>query len=251
MTDLTGKVAVVTGGASGLGLSSVLALAAAGADIFLTWHRNAKAGEAVIRDLQKKGRKAAGCALDATDPAAVQSFAAQVKAAFPVIDIVFNNAGDMVKRARLEECTAEYVRQVMDVNVLSAVLVTQALVPLMSRGGTVINMASLAARNGGGPGAEIYAAAKGAVLTLTRGWAKELAPKKIRVNCVAPGVIDTDFHARHSKPEVLMPQMARDLPVGRAGVAEDVARAVVFLAGETDGFMTGSSIEINGGMFFS
>lgn len=251
MTNLTGKVAVVTGGASGLGLAAVLALADAGADVFLTWHKNAQAGEAVIHTLQKKGRKAAGCALNATDPAQVKVFAATLQGAFPTVDILFNNVGDMVKRASLEECTVDYVRQVLDVNLLSTVLVTKALLPFMTRGGTVINMSSLAARSGGGPGAVIYAAAKGAVLTLTRGWAKEFASRKIRVNCVSPGVIDTDFHARHSKPEQLMPQMARDLPVGRAGVAADVARAVVFLAGESDGFITGESIEINGGMNFA
>ena len=165
---LAGKTAVVTGGASGLGAASVRALAEAGADVFITWRSNAAAGELLIADLRKMGRKAGGCALDATDAGQVKAFGVQVAKMFPVVDILFNNAGDMVKRVPLAETTPEYVRQVLDVNLLSTILVTQAILPLMTRGGSVINMSSLAARNGGGPGAAIYAAAKGAVLTLTR-----------------------------------------------------------------------------------
>ncbi|MGH7145937.1 MAG: SDR family NAD(P)-dependent oxidoreductase [Planctomycetota bacterium] len=248
---LQGKTAVVTGGASGLGAAATWALAEAGADVFFTWKRNADAGAALIEKVRTLGRKAAGCSLDATDPGQVQAFAGAVRSFSPHVDILFNNAGDMVRRMTLPEVTPELVRQVMDVNVLSTILVTQALLALIPKGGSVINMSSLAARNGGGPGAGIYAAAKGAVLTLTRAWAKEFADRNIRVNCVSPGVIDTDFHVRHSKPETLMPQMARDLPARKAGVAEDVARAVVFLAGEGSGFIAGESIEINGGMAFA
>ncbi|HTL51502.1 MAG TPA: SDR family oxidoreductase [Planctomycetota bacterium] len=247
--SLAGKNAVVTGGASGLGAASVLALAEAGADVFFTWHSNAKAGAELIAKIRKLGRKADGCALDATDPIRVKSFALQVQQFFPQVDILFNNAGDMVKRVSLAEITPAYVKQVMDVNFLSTILVSQAIVPMMTRGGSIINMSSLAARNGGGPGAAVYAAAKGAVLSLSRGWTKELADKNIRVNCVSPGVINTDFHARHSKPDQLMPQMARELPARKAGEAADVARAVVFLAGEGSGFIDGESIEINGGMY--
>lgn len=247
--SLAGKMAVVTGGASGLGAAAVLALAEAGADVFITWRSNAAAGAELIAKLRKMGRKAEGCALDATDPAQVKSFGVAVQKAFPVVDILFNNAGDLVKRVTLAETTPEFVKQVMDVNFLSTILVTQSMVPLMTRGGSIINMSSLAARNGGGPGAAVYAAAKGAVLSLTRAWAKELADKRIRVNCVSPGVINTDFHARHSKPDQLMPQVAREVPARKAGEAADVARAVVFLAGESGGFIAGESIEINGGMY--
>jgi 3-oxoacyl-[acyl-carrier protein] reductase len=134
----------------------------------------------------------------------------------------------------------------MDVNVWSTVAVTRALLKLMPSGSVIINMSSQAARNGGGPGAVLYAGSKGAVLAITRGWAKELADRNIRVNCVAPGFIDTDFHRRHT-PAGEAEKIAEISPANKAGEVDDVARAVVYLAGEGGGFITGACIDINGG----
>jgi 3-oxoacyl-[acyl-carrier protein] reductase len=128
-------------------------------------------------------------------------------------------------------------------------LVTKAVVPLMPEGSTIVNLASLAARDGGGGGALAYSAAKGAVLTLTRGLSKELAPKKIRVNCVSPGMIDTTFHDTFTSPEVRKTVASRT-SLGREGTPEDVANAVFFLATDASAYITGESIEINGGIYF-
>jgi 3-oxoacyl-[acyl-carrier protein] reductase len=162
------------------------------------------------------------------------------------VDLLFNNAGDMLGRVPLEQQTPVHIRRVLDLNVSSVILVTQAVLPLLGRGSVIVNMSSAAGRDGGGPGAATYAAAKAAVLGLTRGWAKEFAPRGIRVFAVAPGVIATDFHLRNSKPEQLA-QFARDCPLGKLGQVNDVARAVLYLAGEGAGFMTGVTVDLNGG----
>jgi 3-oxoacyl-[acyl-carrier protein] reductase len=246
MSKLQGKTAVVTGGSRGIGAASARALAAAGAEVLLTWRQNQAQAEALVKAIHAAGGKAESMQLEATDAAAAKALGARAKERFGRVDILFNNAGDLVRRTMLGEFSAELVREIMDVNVLSTVLVTQALLPLIPPGGVIINMSSLAARSGGGPGASVYAAAKGAVLGLTRGWAIELGPRGIRVFALAPGVVDTDFHKRHSTPQ-FMADMARASRVGKIGVPDDVARAVVFLAGEGQGFMTGVTIDINGG----
>jgi len=138
---------------------------------------------------------------------------------------------------------------VLALNLKSVFLVTKAVVPLMPEGSTIVNLASLAARDGGGGGALAYSAAKGAVLTLTRGLSKELAPKKIRVNCVSPGMIDTTFHDTFTSPEVRKTVASRT-SLGREGTPDDVANAVLFLASDASAYITGESIEINGGIYF-
>jgi 3-oxoacyl-[acyl-carrier protein] reductase len=147
--------------------------------------------------------------------------------------------------------TEAFFHQVLDVNVLTTFLCCQAAAPGMiaRKRGAIVNLASLAAHNGGGPGASIYAAAKAAVMTLTKAYAKELAPHGIRVNAVSPGLIGgTDFHGKHTSREAFEGAV-KTIPLGRAGVPEDVARIVAFLASEDAGYLTGETIEINGGMF--
>ena len=139
--------------------------------------------------------------------------------------------------------------EVMHLNVRSVAFVTQALLPHMADGGAIVNLSSLAARDGGGPGSTAYAAAKGGVLTLTRGLSKELAPRKIRVNCVSPGMIDTTFHDTFTKPEARTATAARTT-IGREGTSNDVANAIVFLASDASSYINGESIEINGGLYY-
>ena len=250
MKVLTGKKAVVVAGSRGIGAASALALAEAGAEVLLTYLSSQGPAEELAARIRTAGGKAAAVQLDATDEAQAHAFGAHVKQALGRVDVLFNNAGDMVARTPLAEVSAAYVRKVLELNFTSTVLVTKELLALIPKGGVIINMASAAARDGGGPGAGIYAASKGAVVTLTRAWANEFAPHDISVFAVAPGVIDTDFHRRHSKPE-LLEQIARTSPANKHGAPEDVARAVVYLAGEGSGFMTGVTIDINGGRYFA
>jgi 3-oxoacyl-[acyl-carrier protein] reductase len=139
----------------------------------------------------------------------------------------------------------------MDVNVLSTLLCTQAVAPgMMARGrGAIVTMSSLAAHNGGGPGAFIYAAAKAAVIALTKGFAKELAPKGVRVNCVSPGLIgETQFHGRFTPPEAFA-AAEKTVPLGRSGTPREVAAVIAFLVSDDASYLVGETIEINGGMF--
>ena len=247
MGALDGKKAVVTGGSRGIGAASAKALAAAGAEVLLTWRQNRALADGVVRDIRAAGGRALAVELNAVAAPSVQALAARATQELGRVDVLFNNVGDLVRRTPLADCTAELYREIMDVNVLSALLVTRALLELIPPGGVIVNMSSVAARTGGGPGAALYAAAKAAVQGLTRGWARELGPRGLRVFAVAPGVVETDFHQRHSTPE-FMAQSARASLVGKVGVPGDVARTVVYLAGEGNGFMTGVTIDINGGI---
>jgi 3-oxoacyl-[acyl-carrier protein] reductase len=160
-----------------------------------------------------------------------------------------NNAGGLIARKKLAEMDEQFWDDVMALNLKSVFLVTREASPFLVDGGAIVNLSSLAARDGGGGGALAYSAAKGAVLTLTRGLSKELAPRKIRVNCVSPGMIDTTFHDTFTAPEVRKAVAART-SVGREGTPEDVANAVLFLASPAAAYITGESIEINGGIYF-
>lgn len=165
------------------------------------------------------------------------------------LDMLINNAGDMLGRATLEEIDDDRYDRVMDLNVRSVVMVSQAALPHLRQagGGNIIHTSSIAARNGGGPGAGLYASAKGFVSTLTRNMAKELAADGIRVNAVAPGTIATDFHARHSNDDHLAAARA-SIPMGRLGSAEECVGAYLFLGSESlSGYVTGQVIEVNGG----
>lgn len=249
-TDLQGKVALVTGGARDIGRAIVLELAARGASVVVNYHSSGTAASAVVAEVAAKGGHAVAVRADVSNAVDVARLAAETRAAFgPHIHILVNNAGGIIARKKLDEMDSAFWDAVMALNVRSVFLVTQAVVPLMPEGGAIVNLASLAARDGGGGGALAYSAAKGAVLTLTRGLSKELAPKRIRVNCVSPGLINTTFHDTFTKPEVRLAVASRT-SVGREGAASDVANAVVFLASDASAYITGESIEINGGLYF-
>lgn len=248
--DFQGKVAIVTGGARDIGRAVVLGLAERGAAVVVNYQSSADAAAAVVAEVTSHGGRALAVRADVSDPADVTRLVAEARAAFgPDIHVLVNNAGGILARKKLEEMDAAFWDAVMALNLRSVFLVTQAVVPCMPPGGAIVNLSSLAARDGGGGGALAYSAAKGAVLTLTRGLSKELAPKKIRVNCVSPGLINTTFHDTFTKPEVRQ-AVAAKTSVGREGSARDVANAVVFLASEASAYITGESLEINGGLYF-
>jgi 3-oxoacyl-[acyl-carrier protein] reductase len=248
--DLSGKVAIVTGGARDIGAGIVRALAKSGASVVVNYRSSADKANALVAEVTAAGGKAVAVQADVTKGDQVRRLVDEAKAAFGGrVDILVNNAGGIVKRTKLEDMTEAFWDEVFALNTKSTFLVTQAVVPLMTNGGAIVNMASLAARDGGGGGALAYSASKGAVLTMTRGLAKELGPKKIRVNCVSPGMIDTTFHDVHTPPAAREATVAKTL-VGRQGTSDDVANAVLFLASDMSAYLTGESVEINGGLYF-
>ena len=166
------------------------------------------------------------------------------------IDVLVNNAGSLIERVRIREMSDERSNQVIDLNLTSAFLCSKAVVPSMieRKSGSIINLSSIAGRNGGGLGAIHYSAAKGGLISFTKGLAKELAPFGIRVNAVAPGVIDTPYHEQFSTAEMMKGYLSA-IPLGRVGTAEDVAKVIAFLASDASGYLVGETIEVNGGMY--
>ena len=248
--DLKGKVALVTGGGRDIGRAVSIAFARCGAAVAVNYNTSADKANEVVREIEANGGRAIAIKGDVTSEAQISAMVAAITGQFgDTIDILVNNAGGLLARKKLDEMDERFWDTVIALNLKSVFLVTKAVVPRMTNGGTIVNLSSLAARDGGGGGALAYSAAKGAVLTLTRGLSKELAPKKIRVNCVSPGLIDTTFHDTFTAPEVRK-MVAGRTSIGREGTPEDVANSVLFLASEASAYITGESIEINGGMYF-
>jgi len=248
--DLNGKVALVTGGGRDIGRAVSIALAGSGAAVAVNYNTSADKANEVVRDIEAKGGQAMAVKGDVTSEAQITAMIAAIGQRFGErIDILVNNAGGLLARKKLDEMDEKFWDAVITLNLKSVFLVTRAVVPRMSEGGAIVNLSSLAARDGGGGGALAYSAAKGAVLTLTRGLSKELAPKKIRVNCVSPGMIDTTFHDTFTSPEIRKAVAGRT-SIGREGTPDDVANSVLFLASDASAYITGESIEINGGIYF-
>ena len=251
--DLSGKVALVTGGARDIGRATVLELAASGAAVVVNYYASEERAHALVDEVASAGGRAVAVRADVTRAADVDRLVAEAGRAFggeaPRIDILVNNAGGLLARKKIDEMDEAFWDAVVAINMKSVFLVTRAVLPLMPQGGAIVNLSSLAAHDGGGPGSVAYAASKAAVLTLTRGLSKELGPRKIRVNCVSPGLINTTFHDTFSKPEGRAATVART-SVGREGEPVDVARAIVFLASAAAAYVNGESLEINGGLYF-
>jgi 3-oxoacyl-[acyl-carrier protein] reductase len=248
--DLTGKVAIVTGGGRDIGRAVSLGLAGAGAAVAVNYFDNSAEAAAVVDQIQASGGRAVAIQADVTSPAAIDRLVSECRRTFgDQIHILVNNAGGLVGRRRLVEMDDEFIDLLIALNFKSVAYVCRAAIPFMPPGSAIVNLSSLAAHDGGGPGATLYAAGKGAALTLTRGLAKELGAQKIRVNCVSPGMINTTFHNTFTKPEARLATVARTC-VGREGEAVDVANAIVFLASDAASYITGESLEINGGLYF-
>ena len=253
MNSLKGKKALVTGGASGIGRAISLELANMGAALIIHYHRSKESAESLAAQINSSGGKAEVVQADLTEEAGVQALTDFVIERWDNLDVLVNNAGDLVGRHKLEEVQMDFYRKVVAVNLDSNVLVTRAMIPLLKKSGSasIVNLASLAGRKGGHGGSAIYSMTKGAILTLTRALSTELAPYGIRVNAVAPGfILGSAFHAIHTSEESKQATI-RDIPLKRAGTCEDVARAVAFLASEYDGFITGATLDINGGVYMA
>jgi 3-oxoacyl-[acyl-carrier protein] reductase len=248
--SIKGKVAIVTGGARDIGRQVSIKLAAAGAKVCVNYFENKEMADETIKLINEAGGEAIAVYGDMTKSADVNKVVESCVAAYGnTIHILVNVAGGLMGRKPLAELDEEFWDAVMNVNLKSVYLVTRAVVARMTEGGTIVNFSSQAARDGGGPGAMAYSTAKGGVLTFTRGLAKELGPKGIRVNCVSPGMINTTFHNVFTKPEVRT-NVAAGTPLRREGKAEEVGDLVLYLASDGSSFINGASIEINGGTYF-
>jgi 3-oxoacyl-[acyl-carrier protein] reductase len=247
--DLKGKAVLVTGGSTGIGAAVAHGFAANGARVMVHYNASAEEARAVVRDIVAAGGEADLVQGDVTDRSIPGKLFDATVAAFGGLDVLINNAGGMLGRRRLAELDDAHYDRVMELNAWSVVAFTRVAAPVMKArgGGSIINVTSIAARNGGGNGAVLYAASKGFVSTFTRGISKELWADRIRVNAVAPGTIATPFHARYSTAEHL--DAARQtIPMGRLGTAEDCVGDFLFLASDSlSGYMIGQVIEVNGG----
>lgn len=248
--DLTGRRALVTGAGHGIGSAIAERLASAGADVVVHYGTSGDGATDVAARIVAMGRRAWTVQADVTDPVEVQSLLDAAVGYLGGLDILVTNAGHLVQRCPIEAMEVSLWHQIIDVNATSTFLTCRAAIPaLREGGGRIITMSSLAAHNGGGPGGVAYAAAKAAVSGLTRGLAKELAPDGITVNAVAPGFIGgTAFHGTFT-PEAAQKAIVAGIPLGRAGTPGDVADVVLWLASTLSGFVTGATIDINGGQW--
>ena len=248
-SSLTGKVALVTGASSGIGRATAEALARQGARVAINYHSNKSGAEEACAAIRTGGGRAVAIQADVRGAAGVKALVEQTVKELGPVDILVNNAGSLVERLRILELTEERWDEVLDLNLKSAFLCSQAVAKSMMdrKSGTIINVSSVAGRNGGALGSIHYSSAKGGLITFTKGLAKEMAPFNVRVNAVSPGVIQTHFHEQFSTPEA-MEAFKKVIPLGRVGTPEEVANVVCFLASEAASFLVGETVEINGGM---
>jgi len=246
MSPLSSQVALVTGGARGIGRATVAALAGAGARVFL-WDRDAAAVDEAVSLLAGQGLPVSGMAVDVTDREAVQLAVQRLVEAHGRLDVIVNNAG-ITMDARLEKMTEAQFDTVLDVNLKGVFNVTQAAVAPMiaaGNGGVILNASSIVGRFGNF-GQTNYAATKAGVIAMTQTWARELARHNIRVNAVAPGFVLTDMTGK--MPEKVLGMMAEKTPLGRLGSPDDIAAAYLFLAGPGATFITGQVLGVDGGL---
>lgn len=251
MNKLKGKVAVVTGGSRDIGRAISVQLGKAGAKVVVNYNHSESAADETVAEIKNAGGEAIAVKADVSNLNDINNLKVKAVEAFGnKIDILVNNAGGLFARKTLQELDESFYNLVMDVNFKATVFVMQAFVPLMGKGGSVINLSSQASRDGGGGGSSLYASSKGAVTTFTRAMSKELGPKGIRVNALCPGLIATKFHDDFTKDEIRK-MVAGNTPLRREGRADEVADLVVYLASDQSSFITGTNYDINGGLAFS
>ncbi|MCB0301325.1 MAG: SDR family oxidoreductase [Calditrichaeota bacterium] len=250
MENLTGKVAVVTGGGRDIGRATCVKFGENGMSVVVNYLASESAAAETVELVKKAGGDAVAVKADVSTSAGVAQLVSETLKAFnKPVQVLVNNAGGLVGRKQIVEMEESFWDQVITLNLKSVFLVSKAFVPHMADNGSIVNLSTLAARNGGGGGAVAYATAKGGVLTFTRGFAKELKSRHIRVNCVSPGLIDTTFHDKFTPAEARKNTVNATL-ADREGTAADVANAIFFLATDASSYINGESIEINGGLYF-
>jgi 3-oxoacyl-[acyl-carrier protein] reductase len=241
--DLTNKVALITGGSSGIGAATAQVFTELGAKVAIGYHRNREGADKVAASTGALAIHA-----DVREESGVRALVDATVAKYGPIDILINNAGSLVERMKIREITTAQWDNIFRLNMSSAVWCTQAVVQSMidRKAGAIVNIVSIAGRNGGGPGATSYASAKAALIAFTKGTARELAPLGVRVNAVSPGVIDTPFHEVFSTPEMIKGFVA-GIPMGRTGTSLECAKAIAFLASDAASYIAGETLEVNGG----
>ncbi|MBM3738054.1 MAG: SDR family oxidoreductase [Acidobacteria bacterium] len=250
MNEFKGKTALVTGASRGIGAAAAVALAAQGCGrVIVHYNSYPEGAEQALNAIRAAGAEGVAIQADLSTMEGTRKLAGEV-AGLGGIHYLINNAGSLIRRATLDQHSEELFDTVMNLNVKSLWFLTQAIVPAIEAagGGAVVNVSSIAARNGGGPGATIYAAAKAAVSAITKGLAKELAPKNIRVNAVSPGTVDNHFHEMFSTKAVLE-GVVKATPAGRLATNEDISDCIVFLCSSRSSYILGQTIEINGGFY--
>lgn len=248
---LKDKVAIVTGGGRDIGRDVSRVLAREGAKVVINFANDEASAAETLESVRAAGGEAIVHRADVTSVEGAASLVAAAQAAYgQQVHILVNLAGGMIERRPLADIDEAFFDKVMILNLKSAYLMTRAVAPLMPEGSSIINFSSQAGRDGGGPGASIYATSKGALMTFTRAMAKELGPKGVRVNSLCPGMIATSFHDTFTKPEVRT-AVAGNTPLRRQGRPEEVAETVAYLASDAASFVTGVNLDINGGLFFS
>ncbi|WP_309082993.1 SDR family NAD(P)-dependent oxidoreductase [Chelativorans sp.] len=249
MQRFANKTVLVTGGGRDIGRACALRFAEEGARVALSYNRAEESARAVVAEIEAAGGTARAFRADLTRKADADALVAAVKEEFGTIDAFVHVTGGLVGRKTIPEMDETFWHEVLDLNLTSLFLATQAVLPMLSHGGAIVTFSSQAGRDGGGPGAVAYATSKGGVMTFTRGLAKELG-MRARVNCVCPGMIATTFHDTFTKPEV-RERVAASAPLKREGHSEDVAALVAFLASDDAAYITGACFDINGGVLFS
>ena len=251
MDKLAGKVAVVTGGSRDIGRAISIKLASLGAKVAVNFFDVEGDADETLAAIEGAGGEAIKVYADLTKASDVNAMVARTAEAFDgKIDILVNVAGGLVARKTIEEMDEDFFNFLMQLNMTSTFLATKAVVPYMGQGSAIVNFASLAGRDGGGPGASAYATAKGAVMTWTRAMSKELGPRGIRVNALCPGMIATKFHDDFSKPEARQ-NVANATDLKREGTAEETADVVAYLVSDDASFLSGVNLDVNGGLAYS
>ncbi len=249
MDDLKEKVVLVTGASTGIGAACARALGALGCRVAVHYNTSGAAAMAVAEAVEKAGGEALVVQGDLRRSSECERVVTETAKHFKRIDVLINNAGALVRRVPITDLDDEIFDDIVGLNVRSMLMCTKYAVPHMPPGAAVINLTSIAARTGGGPGASLYAGSKGFVSTATRSLAKELVGRQIRVNAVSPGVITTPFHEKFSTPEQLE-SMRLTIPMARLGTADECIGAFLYLASEKlSGYVTGQIIEVNGGQY--
>jgi len=249
--DLKGKAVLITGASTGIGAAAARAFAKEGCKVAIHYNASGDEAKTVAADVKAAGGEAVLIKGDVMVEDDVKRIVRETAAAFGRIDVLVNNAGGMLGRVKIEDYTVEQINRVLSLNCTQVALFMREAIPLMrkQKSGNVINVTSIAARNGGGAGAILYAGSKGFVSTVTRGWAKEVVADGIRVNALSPGVITTPFHDRYSTGEQLK-AMQGMIPMNRLGAADECSGTLLFLASDAlSGYVTGQVIEVNGGQY--
>lgn len=249
--EAVGRTVLVTGGSRGIGAAAALCCAGLGFDVAVNYTRDAAAAQSVVARIQALGRRAIALQADVAVEAEVLALFARCDGAMPPLHGLVNNAGVVDRAARVEDIDTARLQRMFAINVFGSFLCAREAVKRLSTrhggpGGAIVNLSSAAARLGG-PGQYVdYAAAKGAIDTFTIGLAREVAAEGIRVNAVRPGIIETDIHASGGQPQRAQ-QLAPQVPMQRAGSAEEVGRAIAWLLSDAASYTTGSLLDVTGG----